>query len=1025
MAESKKIQGKDLIAPNFLRDSIEQAEKFLTVIKETKKIIVETNKVTSKALKGSKGSSSSDLKKQNDLMAESAKQRQAMAKAEAAELKAVLDLEKAKKSLADFEKKKIAIAEKEKKAIEQQNSAYAQASKRLNDLRKEYKDLVVSGKGADETTKKLLKTIQDLDKELKKVDADVGQFNREVGNYKNSVKEALAETNLFTAGLSKLGDEQTQIIQGLAQMSGQLKKVKEGQDAAAKSASNFNKILKASGIGLIITAVAALFAFFTGSREGEMEFEMMLNNIKATLDALFGTLQKIGKGLAQFGKGLALVFKGEFSQASKAFSEGMDSIGSAFDDTVEKIDTQIDAYNRLTKKIYEYEDAIIRLQIQLERAKMDEEDANEILNDQTIALNKQEKALRDGIAARLLQAKINKDIADKEAEIAMDQLEIKLRKNNVSEAEIKLIRMFGLETFLNGNLTMKVHSQDLQNIKEKVLAQENANDALEDLARQEAERERKMKQDKIINGIELIRSKKLGADEEVKILTKQVNDEKFQLEERQKFQEDLRKAQLEARAEEIRLLTEFGISEAEILDLIAEKDQVALARKLENLRATKLSQAATDELAKVVFEAQTQELEYQEQLAKFEEERIKREEKIAALQREITIINEQSVLNDVQRMEQERQRIVEESNQQILQQNNVFNKQLLAQRKDAAEEAFIIMEEEFKIRRDLAQRQFDSERINIEQSVNDEKIREKEIEKLQATFNSEMNKLRQEEKDRIEALEQKELEQLRMIEIRKTEVIVENLQKATQALSEELDKRQNMELNRLSRSIDKTTQMVDKQRDLATRGLANTLAFQEAELEKQLLRQQDLEKQQQKEKERIALAEALLNAYNAELKQPNSNPTTAAAKALADVLLFKGLAAGLVQFAAEGNDDVQGPGTTTSDSIPFMLSKHEGVVKASANMDNPGVVASLNNDTFDQLYMPRYDLSKDINQGMGYNMYDSLLLQTNKEIIEILEEIRNKPVQLLDVDKFGNIIETVYENGRKTVTKYKNRRSIG
>jgi hypothetical protein len=234
-----------------------------------------------------------------------------------------------------------------------------------------------------------------------------------------------------------------------------------------------------------------------------------------------------------------------------------------------------------------------------------------------------------------------------------------------------------------------------------------------------------------------------------------------------------------------------------------------------------------------------------------------------------------------------------------------------------------------------------------------------------------------------------------------------------------------MELNRLSRSIDKTTQMVDKQRDLATRGLANTLAFQEAELEKQLLRQQDLEKQQQKEKERIALAEALLNAYNAELKQPNSNPTTAAAKALADVLLFKGLAAGLVQFAAEGNDDVQGPGTTTSDSIPFMLSKHEGVVKASANMDNPGVVASLNNDTFDQLYMPRYDLSKDINQGMGYNMYDSLLLQTNKEIIEILEEIRNKPVQLLDVDKFGNIIETVYENGRKTVTKYKNRRSIG
>lgn len=45
---------------------------------------------------------------------------------------------------------------------------------------------------------------------------------------------------------------------------------------------------------------------------------------------------------------------------------------------------------------------------------------------------------------------------------------------------------------------------------------------------------------------------------------------------------------------------------------------------------------------------------------------------------------------------------------------------------------------------------------------------------------------------------------------------------------------------------------------------------------------------------------------------------------------------------ARGTDYVNGPGTSTSDSIPAMLSKGEGVVNARANAMYPGVVAAMN-----------------------------------------------------------------------------------
>ena len=68
-----------------------------------------------------------------------------------------------------------------------QNSAYAQESAKLNELRKRYKDLAVQNKENTAEARNLLTQITALDGKLKQIDATVGQHQRNVGNYQQAL----------------------------------------------------------------------------------------------------------------------------------------------------------------------------------------------------------------------------------------------------------------------------------------------------------------------------------------------------------------------------------------------------------------------------------------------------------------------------------------------------------------------------------------------------------------------------------------------------------------------------------------------------------------------------------------------------------------------------------------------------------------------------------------------------------------------------------------------------------------------
>ena len=143
--------------------------------------------------------------------------------------KAIKDADAAFKGLSEIEKERIKLNKQLKKAnsdsiqqneeirlqVQQQKKAnkelakeklglisvYQKESKRLNDLRKKLKDLILTEGESSTKTKKLAAEVGKLDAKLKKADAAAGQFQRNVGNYPKGLKGAIGSLKNFAGAL--------------------------------------------------------------------------------------------------------------------------------------------------------------------------------------------------------------------------------------------------------------------------------------------------------------------------------------------------------------------------------------------------------------------------------------------------------------------------------------------------------------------------------------------------------------------------------------------------------------------------------------------------------------------------------------------------------------------------------------------------------------------------------------------------------------------------------------------------------
>ncbi|NQZ78423.1 MAG: hypothetical protein HRT61_20285 [Ekhidna sp.] len=230
-----------------------------------------------------------NIKKVTDAIEESRKAQQGLDKIEKERLKLQERLAQANderaKSNAEL---RVQIQQQNKAnkqaAIQTSNvtTAYEKQSARLNQLRREYKDLAAQNRDNSDAAKELLREITTLDRRLKDIDQTVGQSQRNVGNYEAAVRKL----SVGLKGLSAIG---------------------------------------------VIGLLDGLKDSFSQSNDGAVTLEKGLARLSATLGLFTGSVLKAVRNSDSF-----LDIFSELQKSFSGFEESLESIIDLQDEAIEK-----------------------------------------------------------------------------------------------------------------------------------------------------------------------------------------------------------------------------------------------------------------------------------------------------------------------------------------------------------------------------------------------------------------------------------------------------------------------------------------------------------------------------------------------------------------------------------------------------------------------------------------------------------------------------------------------------------------
>ena len=953
MATSDKVTSEDIIQKDLFKNTIESTNELKKALKDLEIGMKAVNKESADVIKANKNpKSAKEIKEVNKAIQDEAKSRKALA-----------EIEKQQKKLTDDEIKQNEILKRQEK--DRLARLKIQAVEESKTIGREEKLLALNAKLRLER-KALLGTESDYLQRLKAINSELDKNNAiikensdrqkqqalNVGNYSESIQEALEKSSLFGGIIGKL----TGFVETYESI------------ILAKTTAT-----KAETVSTELSAVSHVTN--TTAIEAETVATEQLTLAKRVLNAVtspVGLLLIAGAALIALAKSIYDV--NQNLQDLKEIAKG------AFLDKVWL--TGANNFENLASETIKYRKEVGLLQLQLQELEDTQSDLGEVASDETLALGVRRKATEDLQKARIEASKKNLEIAQREIDLA--NLAVKAEESRTGVGA--------------GNAIQDFYDKQIE-AKKKLF---DATDRLNDLERTNAQETRLFNENETISQIELLRSKKLGADSQVETLKKQVEDEQNLLASRRASFQLLTEAQLNAQNEEIELLTKFGLKKSEISNLINTKDAVILANKLKALSVDRLSEGQQQELAKVILEVQKNELDRATQKDKLDQKEIQNKATLLKLAGELELITLKQESKNADEAFKTASKKAEKYKTDSFKSDNVFNSKKIKATKQAYDDENKARVEAIKAEDALLEEKYKQERDLILKAKNEKKIEadiaDAELQNLNAQYLIDLENLADDEI----AIQDKKNAYLKELRKKQTVEILKDISEVSQYLGDELEKRDAKRQESRDTEIDETKTNIDRQRELAEKGATNTLAFEEAQLAKREQANRDAQEREARRKEILALVEQYNSFLIARLNEEGADPNTAPLRALGDTLLSKGIAEGLVQFAKDGNDMIDGQGTTTSDSIPFMLSKKEAVIKASENIKHNDAVKALNAGVFDKVFTRKSNVDV-----VGMPIY------SDYEVKELLTQIANKPVQMVDVDKMNNLIETVYKGGMK------------
>ena len=919
---------------------------------------------------------------------------------------------------------------------------YDKQSRRLNELRKKYKNLAVAGKENTAEAKKLIIEVTELDEKLKAVDKSVGQTQRSVGNYKDEIKEALSETDLFGASMGFASEQsgtfgtiisQLQVIIGF--LSKTVKKntgettsntvAQEVNTKATKKATlvqrifagavnftskSFGRLKKAlvrSGIGILIVAVGSLIAFFKESTAGVDALGGGLAGLGQVFKVLAGRIGLIGKGFVDlfqstiagfkaFGSAISLNFSDakKFSkEAQEQSKQAIQSFGDAFSGLGKAVSEAFESGKKYNQLIRQLDKDLIKLNVDIAKLNAESEKQEEIEADQTKTFGERTTAIKKAIDIQKEASKIELEIAKRSLDaekVKLDGLkkgtESRLNQARiVSEKQIALIEA-------EKNASIKASKQ-------------TAGDAI-------------LAQDLIEKNLDILID---GFDNQKTVNERIIADELQMFDKRKKLLEDTIALQKEIRNQEVAEIQKVAKKEIDIENLIATSNSKKLNDKI---RSIGLSIILEGRLLEVVREARTQESELNQTLIDLDKQRLELKKEINQQLEDLQAQNiegEKERAIELQRLEEERALFEINERQKVYgheeEEFKLLEKQKTEIKQKGIEDRETIEIDALNRENERAQKVLELKLLNegkTQKEINEELTKLK-IEQLQ----KEIDLAKESGRDAID----KELELAKIKnkiaideEKKKAEAIKQIQDTTAKALFDSFQASLDKQINELDRLEEKQKTIVDSQIERAQNGLENNLAFEEKQLA-------EIEQKKIKAQKKQIQLDKIRTLYNAYSSASASGEKNAIAKVLKDFAILQGIESAVMSFGSgtgeQGNIkdvlDANSNGSKNGNSIqngvvrgeshgkrgfgiPVLVEGNEGIWKGSTmakfGKDNfVSLTKAIDTGAIGSNFMQPQVNAIQIQQQSGV---DSRLLNEMKATRQAIE---NKPEQIVDVEK--------------------------
>jgi hypothetical protein len=235
----------------------------------------------------------------------------------------------------------------------------------------------------------------------------------------------------------------------------------------------------------------------------------------------------------------------------------------------------------------------------------------------------------------------------------------------------------------------------------------------------------------------------------------------------------------------------------------------------------------------------------------------------------------------------------------------------------------------------------------------------------------------------------------------------------TSELGDQLNERLDNQANALDEEQGRIETSIDRQKNLASQGLENTLVEEEERLKENQIKKLDQEKKAAQVEEAIRLGKLFLTLKEAEAQEQVDGST---ARALQGVAESKAIVAGIKASLDLAGFEKGGLVEGGEQIIRINEKGKEFVIDAPTTSALGLDKAGSSMDNFKQMM-----LEPNMDKFSGNVMNPNQNNNDNSAMVNVLNEINDKPVQMVNIDELGNIIETSIKRGQRTVTKFKTR----